>query len=78
MSKNQIPAHQLMISYQTCGDYLLKPFGLRLVIEVNTAHQVISCHKKGSEDIFFFFLWRYMYTQVYNRPHNNSSAILTL
>ncbi len=34
-----------MISYQTCGDHLLKPFGLRLVIQVHAAHQVVSCHR---------------------------------
>lgn len=33
-------------SYQTRGDHLLEPFGLRLVIKVDTAHQVISCHRE--------------------------------
>lgn len=39
-----------MISYQTCGDHLLKPFGLRLVIKVDTAHQIVSCYREERED----------------------------
>lgn len=35
-----------MISYQTCGDYFLEPFGLRLVIKVDAPRQVISCERK--------------------------------
>lgn len=35
-----------LISYQTCGDHLLKPLGLRLVIKVDTAHQIVSCYKE--------------------------------
>lgn len=34
------------VSYQTCGDHFLKPFGLGLVIKVDTAHQIISCYKE--------------------------------
>lgn len=35
-----------LISYQTCGDHLLKPLGLRLVIKVDAAHQIVSCYKE--------------------------------
>lgn len=39
-----------IIPYQACGDHLFKPFGLRLVIKVNTAHQIISCNREENKD----------------------------
>lgn len=39
------------ISYQTCGDHLLKPFGLSLVVEVDAAHKIISCAVKKKKQM---------------------------
>lgn len=40
---------KLMHSYQACGDHLFKPFGLRLIIKVDTPHQIIACHEEEKQ-----------------------------
>lgn len=39
--------HTLVCPYQAGGDHLLKPLGLRLVIQVDAAHQIIPCWRMG-------------------------------
>lgn len=36
-------------TYQGGGDHLFKPLGLRLVVEVHTSHEVVTCRKKMEE-----------------------------
>ncbi len=57
-----------MISYQTGGDHLLEPLGLRLVIQVDTAHQIISCYS-NEEKIKHFLNTD---TQAFNGPDKMS------
>lgn len=40
---------RMMVSYQTCGDHFLEPFGLRLVIKVDAPRQVISWNREREE-----------------------------